>query len=75
MRLCLSRPATEPEVARLVKLHDSAQATFKADPEAAKKMATDPLGPLPATMDPADLAAWTTVANVLLNLDEVVMKR
>ncbi len=75
VRLCLSRPATEAEVARLVKLHATAHATFKADPEAAKKMATDPLGPLPATMDPADLAAWTTVANVLLNLDEVVMKR
>ena len=25
--------------------------------------------------DVADLAAWTTVANVLLNLDEMMMKR
>jgi hypothetical protein len=24
---------------------------------------------------PAELAAWTTVANVLLNLDEALMKR
>jgi hypothetical protein len=25
-------------------------------------------------MDPADLAAWTTIANVLLNLDGVLTK-
>ena len=75
VRLALGRPATESEITRLVKLHASVHAGFKADPEAAKKMATDPLGPLPATLAPADLAAWTTVANVLLNLDEVVMKR
>ena len=38
-------------------------------------MATDPLGPLPTGMDVAELAAWTVVANVLLNLDEMLMKR
>ena len=75
VRLCLTRPATETEVARLVKLHDTTRAAFAQDADAAKKMATDPLGPLPAGLDTADLAAWTTVANVLLNLDEVVMKR
>ena len=37
-------------------------------------LATDPLGPLPPGMDPAELAAWTTVANVLLNLDGVLTK-
>ncbi len=38
-------------------------------------MATDPLGPLPKEMDAAQLAAWTVVGNVLLNLDETMMKR
>jgi hypothetical protein len=37
-------------------------------------MATDPIGPLPTGMDPAELAAWTTVANVLLNLDGVLTR-
>ena len=38
-------------------------------------MATAPIGPAPAGSDIAELAAWTTVANVLLNLDETLMKR
>ena len=41
---------------------------------AAISLAADPLGPLPPGMEPADLAAWTTVANVLLNLDGVLTK-
>ena len=38
-------------------------------------MATDPLGPAPEGTDVAELAAWTVVGNVLLNLDEMLMKR
>ena len=39
-------------------------------------MATEPLGPVPAGMDTvAELAAWTVVGNVLLNLDEMFAKR
>ena len=39
------------------------------------ELATDPLGPVPAGMDAIDLAAWTVVSNVLLNLDEMFAKR
>ena len=35
---------------------------------------TDPLGPAPEGADVAELAAWTVVSNVLLNLDETLMK-
>ena len=45
------------------------------DAELAKKMATDPLGPAPKDADLADLASLTVAANVLLNLDEILMKR
>ena len=38
-------------------------------------MATDPLGPLPDGMKAEELAACTVVGNVLLNLDEMFMKR
>ena len=41
---------------------------------AAVALATDPLGP-PESDDPiAELAAWTVVANVLLNQDAVLVK-
>jgi hypothetical protein len=38
-------------------------------------MATDPIGPLPNGGDSIELASWSSVANVLLNLDEVLMRR
>jgi hypothetical protein len=34
-----------------------------------------PIGPVPKGMDVAEVAAWTVVANVILNLDETLMKR
>ena len=40
----------------------------------AAALATDPIGPLPDGADAADLAAWTAVANVLLNLDAVLTR-
>src|SRR5205085_180776 len=44
---CLSRPAREPEVARLVALHDEAKAEFAKDAKKAAELATNPLGPAP----------------------------
>ena len=41
----------------------------------ATQFATVPLGPLPKDMDAAEAAAWTVVSSVLLNLDEMFMKR
>jgi hypothetical protein len=78
-RLVLSRTPTGPEIDRLVKLHDEVAADYRADAAAAKQMATDPLGAPPADVGIdtpeklADLAAWTVVANVILNLDETFM--
>jgi mono/diheme cytochrome c family protein len=74
-RRCLSRAPRAAEVDRLVALFEQAKKKYAADAAAAKEMATNPLGPAPAGMDVADLAAWTVVGNVLLNLDEVFMKR
>jgi hypothetical protein len=71
----LARPAADAEVKRLVKLYEDAKATFARDKPKATQLATQPLGPLPQGMDLTDAAAWTLVANVLLNLDEMLMKR
>jgi hypothetical protein len=74
LSLALSRPADPAAAAALLKLYESEFARYSADAEAAKKLATEPLGPLPAGVNPAEAAAWTAVANVLLNLDGVLMK-
>ena len=74
-QLCLSRPPSETERQRLTALFDEALAVYKQDAAKANEMATVPIGPVPAGADVAELAAWTTVANVLLNLDETLMKR
>ncbi len=73
--VCLSREPSSAECDRLVKLYEEAYATYAQSPEQARKMATEPLGAAPPGADLAELAAWTVVGNVLLNLDEVLMKR
>ena len=75
VKLALVRPATDAEVKRLVKLFDESKAKFAKDPAKASQLATVPLGPLPMGTDAADAAAWTVVSSVLLNLDEMFMKR
>lgn len=74
-RLATARRPDENEQQRLVQLHDVVRARYADDSEAATAMATMPLGPAPDGMNVVDLAAWTVVSNVLLNLDEMFMKR
>ena len=74
LKLCLSRPPADEQVAILVALFQSEREHYFKESSAAAALATEPLGPLPKGMEPAELAAWTTVANVLLNLDGVLTK-
>ena len=74
LKLCLVRPPSQPQIDSLLALYQSELAHFQSDAAAAKKLATDPLGPAPEGMSEAELAAWTVVANVVLNLDGVMMK-
>jgi hypothetical protein len=74
-RLCLTRPPRGDEQERLTTLYQRARMDFTARPRDAKEAATVPLGPVPSGMDAVDLAAWTVVSNVLLNLDETLAKR
>jgi hypothetical protein len=69
LQLVLARPAADPQVAALRKLLDGELTKYRQAPEDALTLATKPLGPLPPGLDPAEAAAWTAVANVLLNLD------
>ena len=74
-RLCVARPPSDTELNRLVQLFEAARPRFAQVPEQARQFATDPLGPPPDGTDINDLAAWTMVGNVLLNLDEMLMKK
>jgi hypothetical protein len=73
-RLCLTRPPRERELKRLVEFYNTFRTQYEHDPEKAKALATDPLGPPREGADTIDLAAWTGVGNVLLNLDETLMR-
>jgi mono/diheme cytochrome c family protein len=74
LQLCLCRPPRPEQLEPLIALYTAEYQRYTRNQPAAVNLATDPLGPLPAGMEPADLAAWTTVANVLLNLDAVLTK-
>jgi len=74
-QLCLSRRPTDAELAGVLSLYTKTHERFRADPARAKEMATQPLGNVPEGIDVTEAAAWTVVGNVLLNLDEMLMKR
>ena len=58
----------------LIALYAAEHKRFRKHRATPWRLATIPLGPLPPGMEAADLAAWTAVANVLLNLDGVLTK-
>ena len=72
--LALARPPSDQQVKALVELYEQELAHYRADAESAKKMATEPIGALTEGADAAEAAAWTVVANVLLNLDGSLTK-
>jgi hypothetical protein len=74
LRLALARPVTKSQIAELKKLYETELTHYRANEKDAKELATNPLGALPADVHAAEAAAWTVVANVLLNLDAVLTK-
>ena len=74
-RLALVRPPTELERERLTQLFAAVRQEYERNPEPARAMATVPLGEPEPGADLPELAAWTVVGNVLLNLDEIFLKR
>lgn len=74
-RLVLARPPATDEIAELTALKAEVRAVFAADPSRARAFAGTAETSAPTGEEVVDLAAWTAVANVLLNLDETLMKR
>jgi hypothetical protein len=70
-RLCVSRHPDRKELEELVSFHDQQLERFRKDEKAASEVVKGVTNP---PSDIADLAAWTLVSNVLLNLDETITK-
>jgi mono/diheme cytochrome c family protein len=73
-RSVLIRTPRKEELSRLVALYERELAHFQEDTAAARKMAGVESDQSPVGGNAAELAAWTVVANVLLNLDEAITK-
>jgi hypothetical protein len=72
-KLCVARAPSVREVDLLRKLYAENLAKYHKDAAAAATMVKHG-GALPPGVEAAELAAWTVLANVLLNLDETITK-
>jgi hypothetical protein len=71
VKLVLSREASPAEIDRLVSLYENERTHYQSRLEEARRVFGAPAG---ESFDAAERAAWTIVANVLLNLDEAVTR-
>jgi hypothetical protein len=70
LRRCVARAPRDGEVARLQQLLATARAGYARQPDAARALLEH--ARVAPDGDPAELAAWTVVANAVLNLDETL---
>jgi hypothetical protein len=71
-RLAVTRPPTGDEVDRIVASYTRQLERFRSDPDAAARTIHGYVVP---GVDAAEQAAWTLVANALLNLDEALTRQ
>ncbi|RMG34032.1 MAG: DUF1553 domain-containing protein [Planctomycetota bacterium] len=74
LSLCLARPPSEKQIGIIERLYRDELDHYRRHPEDAKAVATEPLGAPPPGVKLPELAAWTVVANVLLNMDGVLVR-
>jgi hypothetical protein len=73
-QLALQREPTAAEAATLRTLLEQQLAAYRAEPAAAEALLKTGQTPMPSFADKIELAAWTHVARVLLNLHETVTR-
>ncbi|MHA3771541.1 PSD1 and planctomycete cytochrome C domain-containing protein [Verrucomicrobiota bacterium sgz303538] len=73
-RQTLQREPRPDEVATLTQLLEKHLREFRADATQAEGILKVGLAPLPENTDKAELAAWTSVARVILNLHETITR-
>jgi hypothetical protein len=75
LRAATSRPATEAEVRVLQEGLERRLAQYRADAASAEALLKAGEAPRDRSLDVAELAAYTTAASVILNLDEVITRQ
>ena len=70
----MNRPADPRAVEVLERLLNEQRAVLGEDVDDARALASEPLGMLPDGADPVEYAAWTVIANVLLNQDSFLTR-
>ena len=73
-QLVLAREPQAREAAVVARVQGEALARFSAEPAAAKRLLAVGKKACGAGVEEVELAAWTTVANMVLNLDETMTK-
>jgi hypothetical protein len=73
-RACTSRRPDERESSVLADLLRDERERWAADADAARKLASSQGGDGGLEPDPRELAAWISIAGVLLNLDETITR-
>jgi len=73
-RTILARDPEPAEAEVVAETLDGGRARYAADPEAAAQAIAHGESAAPAEVPPAELAAWTLVCNMLLNLDETLTR-
>ncbi len=73
-RLPTARVPTPGEQEVLSVALDRFRKTFAADPQAARKLIGAGESPRDPSLDPVELASWTALASLILNLDETITR-
>ena len=73
-RLATARPVKSHESEILLDTFQQFQDSYLKDPEAAVQFLSEGESERDKTLDPAELASYTSVASLILNLDETVTK-
>lgn len=73
-QLVLQRAPREQEVTTMLGLLDLQRSAYRDDPQAVQALLSVGFAPLPTDLDAVELAAWTHVARVLLNLHETITR-
>ena len=71
-RLILSRKPTPAENKALIANYNDIKAEFQANPKGAESLLEIGSSPRDSSLPVTEVAAWTMVANTILNLDEAI---